>query len=117
MKNKPALQFLAILAIMCGFMGFYLLGRHIGPSYYTISGNYEQDSSEETGNRTVAFLELNHATASELAQIPGLSTDIAKSIVDYRKKYGDFLSVKELKYVDGISRELFDGIEKYLYVQ
>ena len=47
---------------------------------------------------------LNKATAKELAKVQGLNVTKAKAIVSYRKKHGDFKSVDELKDVKGFKR-------------
>lgn len=47
---------------------------------------------------------LNKATAKELAKVKGLNANKAKAIVVYRKKHGDFKSVDDLKEVKGFKR-------------
>ncbi len=47
---------------------------------------------------------LNKATAKELAKVQGLNASKARAIVSYRKKHGDFKSVEELKDVKGFKK-------------
>lgn len=47
---------------------------------------------------------LNTATAKELAKVKGLSNVKAKAIVSYRKKHGDFKSLDDLKQVKGFKK-------------
>jgi len=49
-------------------------------------------------------LNLNKATAKELATIKGMTAARAKAIVAYRNKNGDFKSVEDLKQVKGFKR-------------
>ncbi|HSW93401.1 MAG TPA: helix-hairpin-helix domain-containing protein [Gammaproteobacteria bacterium] len=49
-------------------------------------------------------LNINKATAKELATIKGVTANKAKAIVSYRHKNGDFKSVDELKQVKGFKR-------------
>lgn len=47
---------------------------------------------------------VNKATAKELAQIKGMNPSKAKAIVAYRKKHGEFKSLDELKDVKGFKK-------------
>jgi competence protein ComEA len=47
---------------------------------------------------------LNKATAKELAKVKGLNASKAKAIVIYRKKHGDFKAVEDLKEVKGFKK-------------
>ncbi len=47
---------------------------------------------------------INKATAQELAAVNGMSMSKAKAIVSYRKKNGEFKSLDELKTVKGFKR-------------
>ncbi len=49
-------------------------------------------------------ININKATAKELAKVKGLSGAKAKAIVAYRKKNGDFKSLDDLKQVKGFKR-------------
>lgn len=49
-----------------------------------------------------APLDLNTATAQELAALPGIGEALAERIVQYRDENGPFDSVEELDHVSGI---------------
>ncbi len=53
---------------------------------------------------TVEKVNINKATAKELAKVKGLSANKAKAIVAFRKKHGDFKSVEDLKEVKGFKK-------------
>jgi competence ComEA-like helix-hairpin-helix protein len=49
---------------------------------------------------------INTATAAELASVPGLEPSLAAAIVRYREKNGDFSNVQDLSRVEGVSQDL-----------
>jgi len=52
---------------------------------------------------------INTTTADELVKsIPGMTPDIAKNIVKYRKDNGDFMQIEELLQVKGMNRTLLN---------
>lgn len=61
-------------------------------------------------------LDLNHATASELEELPGIGEVLAARIVDYRETHGAFASIDELVLVDGISPRLLEELRPLITV-
>jgi len=61
-------------------------------------------------------LNLNVATADQLAQLPGIGPKTAQSIVDFREKSGPFRRVEDLLAIRGISRKKLDAIRPYVIV-
>ena len=57
---------------------------------------------------------LNAATAEELAQLPGVGDVIAARIVRHREVSGKFRSVDELLIVRGISRKKLEKLRPYV---
>ena len=49
-----------------------------------------------------ALLDLNHATAEDLAQLPGVGPGLAKALVDERTRLGGYKSWDEVDRVPGI---------------
>ena len=62
------------------------------------------------------LLDLNTATVLELQTLPDIGPVLAQRIVDYRETYGNFLSVDELKNVDGIGDKILSSVIKYVEV-
>ena len=60
---------------------------------------------------------INTADIRELKTVPGMDSDVAENIIAYRKKYGDFQSVQELKDVYGIGEDTYNKIAGYLTVR
>ncbi|MEJ2506481.1 MAG: helix-hairpin-helix domain-containing protein, partial [Ignavibacteriaceae bacterium] len=84
-----------------------------------------QEPSEETDNsdlyESIEYLlnhpiNLNTAKISDLQQIPELDLESARLIISYKEKYGYFFSVKELNAVQGLDKDLIEGISPFLKV-
>jgi competence protein ComEA len=54
-----------------------------------------------------APVNLNTATASELATLPGIGPRTAQLIVEHREKSGGFKKIEELMHVKGIGEKSF----------
>jgi competence protein ComEA len=62
-------------------------------------------------------LNLNTASIKELDALPGIGEEKAKSILEFRTKYGPFRSIEDLLYVPGIGKSLFEQIRNKIFVQ
>jgi comEA protein len=63
-------------------------------------------SVQAEAGRGEPLIDLNRATAEELAGLPGIGASKAAAIVEYRKSSGAFTSVDELEAVRGIGPAL-----------
>jgi competence protein ComEA len=61
-----------------------------------------------------AKVNLNTASAQQLAELPGVGEKLAARIVEYRQKAGGFKSVQELMNVKGIAEKNLGRIEPFL---
>jgi competence ComEA-like helix-hairpin-helix protein len=61
-------------------------------------------------------LDLNTATAVELAQLPGVGPSMAKAIVQFREKSGPFERVQDLLAIRGITERKLRQIRPYVSV-
>lgn len=61
-------------------------------------------------------LNLNTATAPELEALPGIGPTLAQRILDYRRVYGPFREVEDLKQVSGIGDAILNRLLPYLTV-
>ena len=52
-------------------------------------------------------INLNTATAAQLASIPGVGAKLAERIIDYRQKNGGFKRVEDLMNVSGVGEKSF----------
>ena len=51
-------------------------------------------------------MDINKATAKELATLPGVGPKLAERIIEHRKKHGPFRTLKDLAAVSGLSEQL-----------
>jgi len=55
-------------------------------------------------------IDLNKATPEQLAKCPGLTSALARAIVEYREKSGPFKKPEDLLKVKGITKELLNRL-------
>lgn len=73
--------------------------------------NYKSASSKASNARVINKVDINHATAEEIAFLKGIGPAIARRIVEYRTANGYFLSKEDVKKVKGVGDGLFDKIK------
>ena len=61
-----------------------------------------------------AKVNINSASAEELAKLPRVGPKMAQRIVEYRTAHKSFKSVDELRNVKGIGPKVLDGMRSYL---
>jgi competence protein ComEA len=67
-------------------------------------------------SRGSAKLDLNAASAAQLAAVPGLDPATAQAIVDFRDRYGGFASVGDLHSLLGLDTTFVSALRRYLTV-
>lgn len=77
----------------------------IGSLFVGIAGGQTQPPSKSSGR-----IDLNKATAEQLAKFPGLNSALARGIVEYRDKSGLFKTPEDLLKVKGITKEIFNKL-------
>lgn len=129
---------IAMLLVAVAFIAFCLglfIGKRHEPDVVTITTELalpqtdapaSQPASEESGESepptesAAAYisgrLNINTATAQELATLPGIGEKLAQRIVAYRESNGPFSSVEELCSVSGIGEKRLDAIREYITV-
>jgi competence protein ComEA len=66
-----------------------------------------QDKPVGKAAPTIAVVNLNTATAAQIATLPGIGEKTAKLIVEHREKNGAFKKIEELMNVKGIGEKSF----------
>jgi len=61
-------------------------------------------------------IQLNHATAEQLAVLPWISNVLAAAIIDYRSQIGKFNAIEELTQVNSMNPDLIPILSKYITV-
>jgi len=57
---------------------------------------------------------INQASAAQLAYLPRVGTKAAERIVEYRKAHGTFAQAEELMEVKGVGEKLFAELKPYV---
>ena len=127
---------LALLLVTVAFIGFcagLFLGRRHEPDTVTITTELasaqavstsasEPAASEpvSSGHNSAAYvagrLNINAASAEDLAVLPGIGEKIAQRIVAYREQHGSFTAVEDLRNVSGIGEKRLEAILEYITV-
>jgi comEA protein len=66
---------------------------------------------------TVEALNINEASAQELASLPGIGAKKAIAIVKYRELNGKFLAVEELTNVKGIGPKMLAKLNGFIAIK
>lgn len=112
--EKKVLAFLAIT---------FLLGTSV-LLYKTLSGSQGEIYIKRSQrphtpcdiSAATHLININTASAQELASLPGIGAKLAERIVKRRNEVGDFKLPDELKKVDGIGERKFEKIKDRIAV-
>lgn len=102
--------------ILADTTGLNLARRVVDGEQIVVPKRQPRGASEVTGTAVPEILDLNLATAEQLAALPGLSLEIAREIVAHRRRISAFRSVDELLKIRGIGPRKLAGIRKRLRV-
>jgi competence protein ComEA len=61
-------------------------------------------------------LDLNRASADELASLPGIGTVLAQRVVAFRESVGGFQKIEDLREVKGIGAKKYDRLKSLVTV-
>ena len=61
-------------------------------------------------------ININLASSTELTDLPGIGSVLASRIVDYRRQYGDFLRIEDVRNVSGIGEKRYEAIQDKITV-
>lgn len=73
-------------------------------------------SSSEPDTEVLSMVNINTASSEELQTLNGIGSDKAEAIIAYRERYGDFVSIYDIRRVDGIGDSVFEGIRSFITV-
>jgi len=62
-------------------------------------------------------LDINTATAEELATVDGIGTTRANAIIEYREYLGGYTSVEQIMDIEGFGESVYAQIAPYLTVE
>lgn len=75
-----------------------------------------EESSATASENLPRRLNINTATAAELATLPGIGPALAERIVTWRETHGPFTHIADIKQVPGIGDAIFARIQPYITV-
>ena len=115
MKKKVPLLFIAATLIcILIYVCFFIERRHSGNIIYLPDAVVKVETYR---GEIDSKININTATIEDLMMLPNMTRPIAKSIVAYRDKYGDFILISELKDIKGISEEIYNSVKDYVTVE
>jgi competence protein ComEA len=65
---------------------------------------------------TSGRLDINTATPEELSAVPGMPAGLPEAIVEYRDRWGGFVSLTDLRTALGVDSATVQGLRQYLRV-
>jgi competence protein ComEA len=77
----------------------------------------EQGPVRGSGGAPDDLIDINHATAEELDQLPGIGPVTAQNILAYRLEHGAFTSIEAIQDVPGIGPETYAQIKPHITVE
>jgi len=116
MKKAKLAIIIVLLLFICTVIGV-LIGRHSVQNNISISYEYDAINLTSAKNEIAVVpaiedskININIASASQLALLPGIGDVIAKRIVDYRTENGPFSTIEDLTLVAGIGDTRLESI-------
>ena len=85
-----------------------------GPNVTSVTKEDSSATSSESTNSTL--ININTADKATLDTLPGIGEVKAQAIIDYRSKYGNFLSTEELMNVSGIGEKTYENLKNLICV-
>lgn len=110
-KNGTKLFSAALILCAAAALTVFLL-RVNGFSFLGYAAEQEVPISNSLD---LCSLNLNTATWEELRQIPGVGTSLAKAIIAYRDRYGNYADTEELMNINGMTKDLYRVVTQYVY--
>lgn len=75
-----------------------------------------EDNAAICENHGTEIININYASKKELETLPGIGSELASRIIQYREMHGGFQSIEELRKVSGIGDKKFSDIKDMVTV-
>ena len=66
---------------------------------------------------TEGKVNINKATESQIAMLPGLGPKLATEVVNYRTNNGNFKTAEDIKKVSGVGDKKFEKIKDFIILE
>lgn len=76
-----------------------------------------ETSKNTMKEKDTSKININTATQEELENLSGIGVSTAKKIVDYRKQFGRFKNIEDIKKVNGIGEAKFKKIKEFITIK
>jgi competence ComEA-like helix-hairpin-helix protein len=84
----------------------------------SIAANLGAQAQDKTGTLKGKTVNINKASAEDFVKnVPLITPELAKKIVQYRKDNGDFQTLEELLQIDGFNRDLLRKLKPFLLLE
>lgn len=106
-----------ILIFIAALAAALIINNFSSPAFKIIK--YDAVYAPENENIEVDFvnsININTADVRLLDTLDGIGEEMAKRIVTYRTKNGNFEVIEDIMKVDGIGQKKFDAIKDYITV-
>lgn len=64
--------------------------------------------------QNITIININTASEEDFAKLPGVGPSLAKKIVEYRVKNGDFKTLEQLLDISGIGQAKYEQLKEYI---
>jgi competence protein ComEA len=83
---------------------------------FAIAASLQADAAKPSSGSPAGKVNVNQATAEQIAMLPRIGAKVAMRVLDYRKSHGPFAKPENLMEVKGIGEKLFLTLKPYVAV-
>ncbi len=114
---RAVIFLVAVILIGAGFWGL----RRFNPALFLGKPDFiavpNKDQPQQSVEDKPTLLNINTASAEELESLSGIGPQMAKRIIQYREKHGNFTSVDALTEVKGLGEKTLEKLKPFIAVE
>lgn len=96
-------------AVLVSFCCSCVLAGEGRPKEFPVYQNHYESSIKAINRSESQLVNINSASANQLADLKGVGLKKAEAIIEWRKKYGGFKSLDDLVQVKGIGQVILES--------
>lgn len=92
------------------------LAKYLGPlipTHEELQNNLDLRVSYTRGE-IESIININTALPNQLLRLPGITTNLAEQIINYRSVHGEFTSIAELKKIKTVDNTIFEKLKELI---